>query len=318
MSNESSNKWRSAFRLAFRLSGVCLYGSVLPLLLPAEAWSADHERWVPSLGFNFGIEFQDASASGATSDILGPPVDPEVPGLPVNNPLSPPSSGETGVSIPSLSGVFELMSPSLFDGWVRPRLFGRIGVGVDLAATIRPAASGDPSPMAPPPNVNFFRENDIVGQGNEAELAVKPLEVTASMGIAFEREFEGRAIRVKPSVELIRRTFEASGAVNRAVQIAGGLNITSLSSVRLEELRTQNEETFYGIGPGLEVEFDAIRRGPIIISAYAGAAAYHYLGDLEFGIAATNEFGESANFDFEVDEWSFRGNVGFRFRWSPE
>ncbi|MGE4652750.1 MAG: hypothetical protein AAEJ53_17835, partial [Myxococcota bacterium] len=73
-----------------------------------------------------------------------------------------------------------------------------------------------------------------------------------------------------------------------------------------------------GIGPGIEVDTDAGRLGPFMATLFAGASAYYFLGDLDFQAVGVNEYGETANFDFEANRWAYRIQAGLRFRWQPE
>jgi hypothetical protein len=298
-----------------------LYASLSTPLPVGSAGAADHERWVPALGLNFGLEMQDVEADSSTSDILGPPVDPSIPGIVINNPIRPPSSGDSFFSMPSLSGTLEIMTPSFFDDWGRPRLFARVGVGANMAAKLKPSSErAVKSPMTEPPDLNFWFEDEIIGQGSKTEIYVDELEITASLGIAFETTFDDRTVRIRPSAEFVRREVTGRGAVNRAIQVVARPfgRLRDITDTRLEYFRVEEDQDLYGIGPGLEFEIDATRAGPIVMTVYAGGAVYYYPGDTEWDGSATNQYDEFADFNFEVDEWSYRGNAGVRLRWSPD
>ena len=61
-----------------------------------------------------------------------------------------------------------------------------------------------------------------------------------------------------------------------------------------------------------------MRMGPFLLSIYAAGRGYHFLGDLDDTLTATNEFGETATWTFEKESWAWRGGVGLRFRLIPE
>jgi hypothetical protein len=278
----------------------------------AEEQREDHERWVPALGLNFGLEIHDTEASSVTGDILGPA------DASAQSPIRSPSSGQKEYSSPSLAGTLEIMTPSPFDGWGRPRLFARAGVGAAMPAKIKPSSEGAlRSPMLPPPGLPFWFEDEISGQGTRVDITVDELEITAALGVAFETRFEDRVFRIRPSAEFVHREITGRGAVNRAVALQPG-RLTDIEDARYITLRAEESKDIFGIGPGIEFEIDAARTGPFMITAYAGGAAYYFVGDLDWDASDTNEFGESAAFDFEVDEWSYRGNAGIRIRWLPE
>jgi hypothetical protein len=76
-------------------------------------------------------------------------------------------------------------------------------------------------------------------------------------------------------------------------------------------------DDFWGVGPGLEIEMDAARTGPMVFSLYTSGAAYRMLGDLDLTFSGTNEFGETGFWSYEMDEWAFRAGVGVRVRVAP-
>jgi hypothetical protein len=97
------------------------------------------------------------------------------------------------------------------------------------------------------------------------------------------------------------------------------------------ELASEDTLTTYGIGPGLELEMDAARAGPFVLSVFLGGQAYRMLGDRDVNLMdsamvdvpdqnpntpATQEV--SAKWDFHKHAWSYRGGLGLRFRWLPE
>jgi hypothetical protein len=94
-------------------------------------------------------------------------------------------------------------------------------------------------------------------------------------------------------------------------------------------VRARDTQVFNGIGAGLELEMDAARAGPVMLSLFLGGQTYKMLGDLDVNLVGTSvvpaqppytttDQTVSANFDFHIHSWSYRGGVGLRFRWLPE
>jgi hypothetical protein len=93
--------------------------------------------------------------------------------------------------------------------------------------------------------------------------------------------------------------------------------------------------TFDGIGPGLEIEMEVGKFGPIGASLFIGGAAYKILGkrDVSFANSVSFEAGEpvgvlpggdgldlgadtyNGDWSYEVDPWLYRARVGLRFQW---
>jgi len=94
--------------------------------------------------------------------------------------------------------------------------------------------------------------------------------------------------------------------------------LTDLSGFRQISLTRVETHGFDGIGPGLEIEVDTVRLGPFMSSVFALGRGYHIVGTTDQSFTATNEFGETASWTFEPEQWMWRAGVGFRLRWVPE
>jgi hypothetical protein len=87
-------------------------------------------------------------------------------------------------------------------------------------------------------------------------------------------------------------------------------------------------QTYRGIGPGLELEMDAARAGPIMLALFLQGQAYYQLnsGTTSFSGSTTltdphvqpNPTTVDAQFSYHQPSWSFSGGMGLRFRWNPE
>jgi hypothetical protein len=244
--------------------------------------------------------------------------------------ILPDDEGNDTSVVPLVGASLELMTPSPFDGWLRPRLFVH-GDGAaafsferNVAGVEGPDEFGLPVGIVPrndPPfqDVDPVEELSIVGQGSRSRIQVRRLVWSAGGGIAFSFDVLGRRLRVKPSLEYLRQELDLIGVVHRAVKLQQTeVNIHDLRDFRLLSLTHEEKQSYDAIGPGLELELDAARLGPFVSSVYLMGRGYHLFGDLETTFSETNEFDETATWTFRPDRWAWRGGVGFRFRWLPE
>ena len=143
-------------------------------------------------------------------------------------------------------------------------------------------------------------------------------QFSGGIGLAFHFDVADRRVRIKPSLEYMRQSAKLRGFLQRVIKT----NQTGPSDPdpdwRFVELKDTKTVVFHSIGPGLEVEMDAARKGPLVLSLYGGAQAYAILGSNRVELSDVNELGEWATWDYLANRWFFRGSVGLRFRWLPE
>jgi hypothetical protein len=248
-----------------------------------------------------------------------------------------PASGDDLMVSPFVGASAELMTPGLSHVPGRPRLFLHGDVLPHFASSRDVAKEGAPGELAlpdapagqPDPTVTDI---GILGQGSKTSVDLKPLVIAAGAGIAFTVDAWGRRLRIKPSAEYLREDLEVSGVVKRAINLPpdGG---NELEDFLLIELRGSQQKTYHGIGPGLELEMDAARAGPFMLSLFLSGRAYRMLGDLGVTLTDSTEISDpdppppgpriktqtvSADWTFEKAAWSYQGGVGLRFRWLPE
>jgi hypothetical protein len=214
-------------------------------------------------------------------------------------------------------------------------------------------------------------EGSIEGQGASTTATVNTLVVSAGFGPAFTVPVGERRLRIKPSFEYFREEIEVTGLVTRAIRTNSGRTtspcqyylgafpstLQSLhcnpdqpnvpNTVRAQfvtpttELSEKKTKTYYGIGPGLEVEMDTARAGPFMLAVFLSGQAYRMLGDREIEFEATTTLSDpavnpspvpansacgptpgqctvSTKWTFHPHAWTYRGGVGVRFRWLPE
>jgi hypothetical protein len=293
--------------------------------VPERKAKDETERWVPAFSFYSGVLVQKAKGTVDTSDLAGPCVEP-IPAAQEPlcvGPVRPSASGDDLMVTPFVAGSLELMTPGLTSVPGRPRLFAHADAAASFGFTRDVAKEGLPgefelAPGDPPP---ITREETIRGQGSTTTVEVKPLLISAGAGVAFTVDAWERRLRIKPSVEYLREEIAVSGVVNRAVQIrsdADQKNVVFPDDFRLIELRGSEKRVFHGVGPGLELELDTARAGPLMLAVYVAGQAYAFLGDLEIEFSDTNEYEEAATWSAEKNRWGFRAGVGLRFRWVPE
>jgi len=345
--------------------GVAETGSTPQGVGPEPKARDETERWVPAFSIYSGVLVQKAGGSidtgplqgieGENQDCVPPASDPRwtdtlhcqrqirptaIVNLGPQNRDPPPvefvtTRGDDLMVTPFVAGSLELMTPGVTSVPGRPRLFVHGDAAVSFAFTRDIAKEGIPGAFEVAPNVVFPNERSIRGQGSTTTAELKPLLISAGAGVAFTVDAWERRLRIKPSVEYLREEIEVSGTVRRAVQTRVGdppdipppaTEDFPDDGFRLIELSGGDKRAFHGIGPGLEIEMDAGRAGPLVLAVYVAGQAYAFLGDLEMEFsdrnALVNEVGEveyeTATWSFEKKRWGFRTGVGLRFRWVPE
>jgi hypothetical protein len=233
-------------------------------------------------------------------------------------------SSDTSVAA-LVGGSLELMTPALFDALLRPRLFvhgdfaGAWSFERNLAGEGSPGRFAFPEGFVAgiPPEQDDVEELAIAGQGSRARMQVRTYVYSAGAGIAFTVDVFGHRVRIKPSFEYAHYEMDLLGVVQRAIKVRKPSGAADLSGFRQILLTSEEKESYDGIGPGLELEIDAARLGPVVPSVYIMGRGYHLFGDLEQSFTDTNQFGESATWTIEPDSWAWRSGVGVRLRWLP-
>jgi hypothetical protein len=193
-------------------------------------------------------------------------------------------------------------------------VFARADAAAAFAFERNLAGERSPGPFfAEVPRDLDVKEPSVGGQGSRAKMQVRRLVVGAGAGVAFTTSFFARTIRVKPSLEYLREEVDLIASARRAVKLQDPAS--DLSAFRLIALEASDEQTLHGLGGGLEIEGDAGRLGPLMLSLYINGRGYRFTGNLRHTLTDTNERGETATWRFELDPWAWRAGVGARFRW---
>ena len=272
-------------------------------------------RWVPALGFVVGVAANSVEGDLWTTDVLGPRVTP--PPLTETRLIAgSPASDETVMVIPSFGASLELMSP----GWKRipgsPRAFGRVDLSFAFGPQYNVPSLGDPGEFSVSGSQFAVTEVRVLGQGANTTVETEPFVLAAGGGIAFTLEADGRAIRLKPSVEYLRHEMRVSGILRRAVQVS--TPSTGLSGFREVTLSATDTQIYHWVGPGIEADFDATRAGDFIFSPYVSLKAWVVIDNSSLVVQDSNQFDETAVWYARPNRWAFGGTVGVRVRWAPE
>jgi hypothetical protein len=298
--------------LCLALSLAIVFGAASASAEPDDAsasGSLDLGDWIPSLGFSVGF-LSDEADGGVESGGLRPSID-----------------GHSYLLDQLLSGSFGIASPALpLPG--EPRIFAR----GSLLGLLGPARilteEGDPSEFAVPrptprDGATISVPAEVVaGQGSVVEAEIQPFAVAAGLGVSFKFELGERTLRIKPSFEYLREDIEVTGRVHHAEGerlVTGGPPENSPigdtvddSGLVLIMLDGVEQRTFDSIGPGLELELEVTRTGPLLVSIFAETAATRVLGDRDIEFRASDALGNAATFRFEKASWSYRAGLGVR------
>lgn len=297
----------------------------LPCSAAAQAGATstpdERDRWVPAISVFGGFLRLKHHGSFTSGDVLGPKAVDDEELSPTK--IRPDDAGFSTPVAPLVGGSLELMTPRLFEAGGSPRLFAHgdlVGSFSDERTLAGEKTPGDIALPTLPNNVNELSEVFFLGQGSRTKSELQPLVASAGLGVAFSVDLPTRRIRIKPSFEYVREEVEVKGVVQRVVQIVDPAPVAEGfdDNFRLLQLTGSQRKTLHGVGAGLEVEGDAARLGPFMLSVYLSGQGYRFLGSRAVRFTDTNEFGETAQWSFQQDAWAWGGRIGLRFRWLPE
>ena len=331
-----------------RVSVFSLLGAMLALqaLSAGASLAADggdpvtqegEDRWVPSLAITAGATIQ--KQQGSSNSVLFKN------GSPPPVPLQGFVDGDDLAVSPFVGGSLEVMTPALPIP-TRPRLFVSGEILPTFASERDLAFKGDPGCIRGPeqdapcantidnedPPENTFDEGAANGQGATTSAQVDTLVFGANLGVAFPARVGKRQLRIKPSVGWINYKVDASaivvdaacapGACTYSKSVFGDFVFINPGFLRETILTSSGSGTFNGIGPGLDVEMDVGRYGPLGVSLFLGGRAYRVLGDRTIAFGATEAFNDQlgndvavGQFEVEVAPWMYRAHVGIRIEW---
>ena len=287
------------------------------------------------------IEQQHGSVA---SCIFANPADATGCPAPGSTPLRPASSGHTRALSSFVGASLEAMTPAIPIP-TRPRVFLSGEIVPTFASNYDPAGEGDPSCVRGPepgdqcardqvvPRNRAFGEDAANGQGSLVETTYDTLSFGANLGIAFPVSVGERRLRIKPSVGWLSYEVEVEGQVvdaecnppSRCTDVDGGGPTDGPGQLRETILMGSDTQRFHAIGPGLDVEMDTGRFGPLGTSIFLGGRVYRTLGDRSIVFESSQTYGNdglplanqavAARWEAEMNPWMYRVGVGLRVQW---
>jgi hypothetical protein len=211
--------------------------------------------------------------------------------------------------------------------------------------------TGDPGTQAGPRS-RPFGDKEANGQGMRINAQVDELMFGAKAGVAFAFELRGREVRIKPSAGWIHykvgvkgtmvdatcravpvfmqpdasrctNTYNLDGTLNPATPNPNGFFRESIVS-------GHDSGVFDGVGPGVDLEMDTGRFGPLGAAVFLGFHAYYIPGDRDIYFTSSASFSDqfsasssypsgadtdTAQWRVRVAPWLYRAGVGVRFQW---
>ena len=271
------------------------------LVLPCSAALAEPSRtdesqkWVPSLGLTSGI-----LVGGARGD--------------VSSSVRPSAGGSESLISPWIGASLEIMTPAWEPLGGRTRFFAHGGVAANVGFDRDLAKEGAPAKFVAPTLPPINSDAVVQGQGSVTSTQPAGFQASAGAGVSFTIETGWRRLRIKPSFEYLVEEIEVDGLVHRATLLDP--NVPSFNFISISGSQT---EFFHSIGPGLEIEADIARGGPVLVALLVSGSAVHILGDRDVDFSSTDATGlDTATWGYRKDAWTYRAHVGVRFRWVPE
>lgn len=313
--------------------------------------AAEEDRWVASLAVTSGVWFQNQHGSIDSCLFANGADTTDACPAPGATPLRP-SESKDDLAIAAFVGpIFEVMSPALPIP-TRPRVFVSGEILPTFAADRDVAGEGDPSCIQGPrpsdvgkclvdqtgPRDNEVSQDDLIGDGSVVSTTYDTLAFGAAVGLAFPAKLAERRLWIRPSFGWVSYKAEMDGNL-----VDGKCQVVSVSpfftrctpvqiggtilpgSLRQINLMGHDSQRFHAIGPGLDIEMDTGRFGPIGTSLFLGGRAYRTFGDTTLeastsmvypndGLPLANQ-GVSAHWEIELDRWIYRTGVGLHIRW---
>ena len=189
------------------------------------------------------------------------------------------------------------------------------------------------------PRPRAFGDGEANGQGMRINAQVDELMFGAKAGVAFAFEVRGREVRIKPSAGWIHYKVEATGtlvdATCRPAPVFGQPDASRCTNTYFQNgtlnlpgyfresiVNGHDSGVFDGFGPGVDLEMDTGRIGPLGAAVFLGFHAYYIPGDRDIHFTGSQSFNDqfgadtdTAAYNVRVVPWLYRAGVGVRFQW---
>jgi hypothetical protein len=306
----------------------------------ARGKSPIDSRWIFSIAAISGITIQDMDAGVSSDCLLGgsggenPDGSTTTPcSEPIflgdrEGPLRPSDNGTDTAVSPYVGGQLQIMSPTLEFVPGRPRVFASGDVIALFGADRRIAKEGNPKGVGLPEDVQGpagTPEEALTGRGSSTNAEVQTFGVGAQLGLAFPFDVGKRRIWVKPSAGWLHYDVDITG------RVVAGFKVNARPEIREIDLSASASQTLDAIGPGLEIELETGRFGPIGSSLFLAAYGYRVLGSRTTHLKdeklcppcpePDDGLGPdlyTARWSWEADPWVYRCGLGFRLHWLGE
>jgi hypothetical protein len=279
----------------------------LASLCPPLSATAEDNPWVPAISGWGGVFYQSSDVDGTSSS-------PDRADL----------HGNASMLYSGLALSTELMTPKLLEVPGAPALFMHGGVQFAFSPGWNVDKEGSAGKIEVPltPIGGFPPPGGVSGTGTTAREEAKVYNYAAGIGVAFEFPLAGRMLRIRPSFEYRHDEIDYRLRFVDAQALVGTVCPCGIARVSIREQRA-----FHSIGPGIELEMDAMRAGPIMLTLFASGRFYHLLGEDETRLAESNGVYSppvpgfepvAVESTFQRDPWTIQAGVGIRFRWLPD
>lgn len=297
-----------------------------------DRFDGELRRWEVAGAAEFGVYARTAEASATGSPLVGPRAANANRGSNRDGPntVIAPLEGENDVFSLIMGSTFTLMTPSLLDVPLQPRVFFDLSILAPATLESPIARKGDPGRFGlPEANVNVLviNEPQVLGTGTEISSQEQDYQIQLALGSAFTFDVGENRFRIKPSLRYQRSQNVVSAVANRAVRVVefdpiipGSVPPTrfrSLDGYRLLSLKDSQKKVYHALGAGLELEYlTPTRLGPFDLSLYLKGAATYIFGDRKTDFFQSNpEYpAENVTFHYKQQPWAYQASTGIRLR----
>jgi hypothetical protein len=192
----------------------------------------------------------------------------------------------------------------------------------------------------PRPQILFFSDVSANGQGMRTRAQVDKWAYGLKAGASFAFEFRGHEVRVKPSLGWLHYKVSLKGYLLHPKCAPFGQQtictntyftpenpgepgtLNTAGFLREATLSDRDSGVFDAVGPGVDLEMQTGRLGPVGTALFIGIHAYYQPGDRDISVTTSRSFNDQlgndtyiATWRTRVAPWVYRGALGVRFQW---